>query len=329
MKMRMFTAPTLDEAILLMRAELGPDAVLLSSREEDGHVEVRGAVERSFGHRFSAPSLPRFMLNETQPMLDEARDELSSHLRVQGAPDAFVHLVSEAGARLGAGVEPLAAMAAGLEGVLTFAPLQVRGPVSYFLVGPPGSGKTTAAAKIALHLHDRDSRLEPLSADFDASGQRARLAAMLLKPSVPAALTPDAMVREVHLAHDEGRRLIIDGPPFNPLDSQEMSSLKQLILRANVEPVLVLSAEGNTLDLEDSARAFAQVGVRRVILAKLDTVRRRGGVLAAISSARLSIASLGLTPNARCGLAPASSAEIARLLLPGVSGAVDQAKGVA
>jgi flagellar biosynthesis protein FlhF len=329
MKMRMFTAPTMDEAMHLMRAELGPDAVLLSTREEDGVVEVRGAVERSFGHRFSAPSVPRFMLNDTQPMLDEARDELSAALRSQGAPDAFVHLVSEAGARLGAGVEPQSALAAGLEGVLTFAPLVPRPPVSLFLIGPPGSGKTTAAAKLALHLHDRDSRLEPLSADFDASGQRGRLAAMLLSPSVAAALSPDAMARTVHAAHDEGRRLVVDGPPFNPLNPDEMSALKQLILRSNVEPVLVLSAEGNTLDLEDSARAFANVGVRRVILTKLDAVRRRGGVLSAISSARLSIAQLGMTPNPRCGLAPASSAEIARLLLAGSQGSGELLKGAA
>jgi flagellar biosynthesis protein FlhF len=329
MKMRMFTAPTMDEALHLMRAELGPDAILLSTHEEDGYVEVRGAVERSFGHRFSAPSAPRFMLSEVQPMLEEARDQLTSVLQAHAAPDAFTHLVAEAGGRLGAGLEVQGALTAGVEGVLTFAPLQPHPPVSYFLVGPPGSGKTTAAAKLALHLCDRDSRLEPLSADFDSDGQRARLAAMLQRPTVSGALSPEAMVRAVHAAHEEGRRLVIDGPPFNPLNPAEMSTLKDLILRGNIEPILVLSAEGNALDLEDSARAFAQVGVRRVILTKLDLVRRRGPALAAISSARLSIAQLGLTPNPRCGLAPASSAEIARLFLSDAVGAVAMAKGAA
>src|SRR5690606_28794978 len=85
----------------------------------------------------------------------------------------------------------------------------------------------------------------------------------------------------------------------------------------NVEPVLVMGADGHPMDIEDNARAFAQAGCQRVILTKLDAVRRRGGAIAAISSARLSIASLGLTSNARCGLTPASSERIARLFIAG------------
>ncbi|MEQ1783687.1 MAG: flagellar biosynthesis protein FlhF-like protein, partial [Hyphomonadaceae bacterium] len=84
------------------------------------------------------------------------------------------------------------------------------------------------------------------------------------------------------------------------------------------------------MEIEDNARAFAQAGCRRVILTKIDAVRRRGGAIAAISSARLSIASLGMTSNARCGLTPASSERIARLFVTGVQVAeADQLKGAA
>jgi flagellar biosynthesis protein FlhF len=313
MKMKLFSAPTMDEAMALVRAELGPDAVILSTRDEDGAVEIRAAVERSFNHRFAAP---RF--SEPKPFLfDAARDQLSATLRWHGASDGFVHLVSEAGGRLGAGLELLGSLAAGLEGVLSFQPLQARTPKSVLLVGPYGSGKTLAAAKLALHLRHGASRLDPLSADFDASGQTARLAAFMLKASVPAALTPEALVRLVREADDSARRLVIDAPPFNPLDASDMKRLNDLISFANVEPVLVLSAEGHPMDLEDNARAFAAAGVRRVILTRLDTVRRRGGAIAAISSARLSIAQLGAAPNAKCGLAPASATEVARLFVAG------------
>jgi flagellar biosynthesis protein FlhF len=252
-------------------------------------------------------------------MFDETRSQLSSSLRWHGAPDGFVHMVAEAGGRLGAGLETLGSLSAGLEGVLTFNPLNPHPEKSLFLIGPHGSGKTTAAAKIARFLSDKRSPLEAVAADFDFSGQTARLAALMLKVSVTSALTPDHLVRLVKESDDRGQRLVIDGPPFNPLDDADMKRCSDLISRLNIEPVLVLGAEGHPMDIEDNARAFAQVNCRRVILTKLDAVRRRGGAIAAISSSRLSIAQLGLTPSVGGGLVPASASRIAQLLLAGTS----------
>jgi flagellar biosynthesis protein FlhF len=131
-------------------------------------------------------------------------------------------------------------------------------------------------------------------------------------------------------ADDRGQKLVIDCPSFNPLDEADMKRCSDLISCMNVEPILVLGADGHPMEIEDNARAFAQAGCRRVILTKIDAVRRRGGAIAAISSARLSIASLGMTSNARCGLTPASSERIARLFVTGVQVAeADQLKGAA
>jgi len=310
MKMKMFSAPTLEQATALMRAEMGKDAVILSTREEDGIVEIRAAVDRSFNHRFAAPKFA-----EVRPMFDAARDQLSTMLRWHGAPDGFLQMVAEAGSRLGAGSEPLGALSAGLEGVLSFAPLQPHPEKSILLVGGPGSGKTTAAAKLVLQLSDADSPLEAVSADFDAAGQAEKLAALMLRPSLTVALSPDALQRILDERDALGRRAIVDCPPFNPVDRDDMKRLNTLISRLNVEPVLVMSADGNPMEMEDNARAFAQLGVRRAILTRLDAVRRRAGVIAAISSSRLSIAQLGSAPNALKGLVPASASRVAKLLL--------------
>jgi flagellar biosynthesis protein FlhF len=327
MKMKMFIGRTEEEALGAIRAEMGPDAVILSTREreEDGMVEVRAAVERNFGQKFAAPKFA-----DARPVFDETRSLLASTLRWHGAPDGFVHMVSEAGSRLGAGMESHAALAAGIEGVLTFSPLNPFPQKSFMLVGPHGSGKTTAAAKIARFLSDRSSPIEPVAADFDASGQTARLAALTLKVSVTSALSPDHLMRLVRDADDRGQRLVIDCPSFNPLDEGDMKRCRDLISNMNVEPVLVLAADGNAMEMEDNARAFAQAGCRRVILTRIDAVRRRGGAIAAISSARLSIASLGLSSNATCGLGPASSERIARLFMTATQASeADQLKGAA
>jgi flagellar biosynthesis protein FlhF len=310
MKMKLFSAATLDEAMALVRAEMGPDAVILSTRDEDGTVEVRAAVERSFNPRFAAP---RFA--EPRPVLESARDELSAALHWNAAPEAFSHLVAQAGARLGAGTESLGALAAGLESVLAFAPLSTSLDRSVMLVGTAGSGKTTLTAKLALALRDRKTAPEPVAADFDASGQSARLAGLLLRPTVGAAYSPDSLFSLVRSRHGENRRLIIDTPPFNPLDEADMGRLKDLVDHSGAEPILVMPAGGDALELEDNARAFANIGVRRAIISKIDLVRRKAGALAALSAARLSIAHLGFSPHANGGLSPASAAGIARLLL--------------
>jgi flagellar biosynthesis protein FlhF len=323
MKMKMFVGRTEEEAMAMVRAEMGPDAVILSTRDEDGRVEIRAAVERNFGQKFAAPKFA-----EVRPMFDETRSQLSSTLRWHGAPDGFVHMVAEAGGRLGAGLEALGSLSAGIEGVLTFNPLNPRPAKSLLLVGPPGSGKTTAVAKIASQLSDRKHPLEAVAADFDASGQVARLAALMLKTSVTFALSPDHLMRLVREADDRSERLVIDCPSFNPLEDADMKRCSDLISYMNVEPVLVLSAEGHPMEIEDNARAFAQAGCKRVILTKIDAVRRRGGAIAAISSARLSIAQLGLTSSVRGGLAPASAGRIARLFVTGTTEA-EMLKGAA
>ena len=312
MKMKMFVGRTEEEAMAMVRAEMGPDAVILSTRDEDGRVEIRAAVERNFGQKFAAPKFA-----EPRPVYDETRSTLASTLRWHGAPDGFVHMVSEAGSRLGAGMEAVNSLTVGIEGLLTFNPLNPRPGKSLLLVGPPGSGKTTAVAKLATLLSDKKEPLEAVAADFDSSGQTARLAALMLKPSVTFALSPEHLIKLVREADDRGQKLVIDCPSFNPLDEADMKRCNDLISYMNVEPVLVMSAEGHPMDLEDNARAFAQAGCKRVILTKIDAVRRRGGAIAAISSARLSIAQLGLTSSVRGGLAPASAGRIARLFVTG------------
>jgi flagellar biosynthesis protein FlhF len=316
MKMKMFVGRTEEEAMAMVRAEMGPDAVILSTREreDDGYFEVRAAIERNFGQKFAAPKFA-----EVRPMYDETRSQLSSTLRWHGAPDGFVHMVAEAGSRLGAGMEAINTLSVGIEGVLTFNPLNPRPAKSLLLVGPPGSGKTTAVAKIATLLSDKKDPIEAVAADFDSSGQVARLAALMLKPSVTFALSPDHLIKLVRDADDRGRKLVIDCPSFNPLDEADMKRCSDLISYMNVEPVLVLSAEGHPMEIEDNARAFAAAGCKRVILTKIDAVRRRGGAIAAISSARLSIAQLGLTSSVRGGLAPASAGRIARLFVTGAT----------
>lgn len=322
MKMKLFTAGSLDEALARMRSELGPDAVVLSSHEENGIVEVRAAVERIGPRTLSFPRLaePRPVLNAPAPQpaprqtAEPVAGGAADILRWGGAPESFIRFVTEGGAKL-AGADPLAALTASLEGFASFAPIQPRPERSILLVGGPGAGRSTAAAKLSLRLSDLDAPLEAVAADFDATGASVRLAALMRRPTILAALSPDGLVRMLDEKSAQARRFVIDAPPINPLDAGDLARIGALIERTGVEPVAVISAEGHPADIEDAARALAALGARRAIVTKLDVVRRRAGVIAALSSARLSIAQLGLTMSVGGGLTPATASRIARLLL--------------
>lgn len=312
MRMKLFSAETLDEAMAKMQAELGPDAVVLSTREDPGHVEVRAAVDRPANHRFAAP-----VFSQERPTFDATtRTRMEDVLRWHGAPDAFSEMVAVAGTRLmGDACDPGPAMAAGLEGVLGFAPIHADMRRTLLLVGSPGSGKTSVAAKLSNSLSSPERRLRAVCADFDNAGGHARLSAYTGRADVRLFKTPEALSNYMASRSPDAPPLIIDAPSFNPLDPDDMKRLASLTTQIDAEPVLVMSAEGHPEDLEDNARAFASAGARRVVMTRLDVVRRRGGAFAAISSARLSIAQLSLTHHVRGGLIPATPLRISRLLL--------------
>ena len=241
MKMKMFVGRTEEEAMALVRAEMGPDAVILSTRERR-RSGVRDPRRRRAQFR---PEVRRAEIRGARPVYDETRSTLASTLRWHGAPDGFVHMVSEAGSRLGAGMEAVNSLTVGIEGLITFNPLNPRPAKSLLLVGPQGSGKTTAVAKTRdVFLSDKKHPLEAVAADFDSSGQTARLAALMLKPSVTFALSPDHLIKLVRDADDRGQKLVIDCPSFNPLDEADMKRCSDLISYMNVEPVLVHERRG-------------------------------------------------------------------------------------
>ena len=82
------------------------------------------------------------------------------------------------------------------------------------------------------------------------------------------------------------------------------------------------------MDLEDTIRTFAELGVRRCIITKLDVVRRRASVLCAVASAKINVSHLALTPFIGGGLIPATSNRLARILLEDAPGA-ETLKGAA
>ena len=335
MRMKMFAAESFEAAKALIFAEMGDDAIILSEREVDGGVEVRAATDKLGGGM--VPNEPMFLRNarpggangrgQENPQYARVRDALLWH----GAPQRFADRVAAEGTSGAVFDAPEEAIAAGLERIISCDPIPVRPQRDIVLIGPPGHGRTATAAKLTRRAAIARAEILPVAADLDGSAGGEQLAAYLSleKNQIRVAETPDALFKTLDGLRADGRRSVIDLPGINPFNADDLATLYDLMAVLDAEPVLVLSAEGHPEDLTEAAKAFAQAGAERVILTKLDTVRRRGGAVAGISSAGIAFSHLAITPFIGGGLVPAAPSRLAALLLEDASGDVLALKGAA
>jgi flagellar biosynthesis protein FlhF len=336
MRMKMFAAESMEAAKAMIFAEMGADAVILSEREVDGGVEVRAATDRKGAA--AAGNEPLFLRDARNlghgrgvdnPIFARVRDALLWH----GAPQRFAERVANEGAgrRPGEFATPEEAMAEGLSRLITCDPIPARLDRDILLVGPPGHGRTSTAAKLTRRASVARTEITPLAADLDGSAAGEQLAAYLEREreQIRVAETPDALFSELRSLRNESRRCVIDLPAINPFEGDDLASLGDLVAAIRAEPVLVLSAEGHPDDLAESARAFHRAGVRRAILTKLDVVRRRGGAISALTSSGIAFSHLAITPFIGGGLVPAAPSRLAALLMEDARGDVIALRGAA
>lgn len=317
MRMKMFAAESFDAARAQVFAEMGHDAVILSEREIDGRVEVRAATD---GGKRSGSDTPSFLRHEQGGLAHkQANSALQQRLRDtliwHGAPKRFTDRVVVSTDHTV--TEPVAALASGLIELVSCDPLPTLPPRNIVLVGPPGHGRTSIAAKLTRRAAMGKHEILPVAADFDATAGGEQLSAYLEKEraQVRIATDPDALFLVMDEINRHNQRCVIDLPSILPFDREDLARLKDLVAAIDAEPILILSAEGHPEDQAEAARAYASAGIKRAILTKLDVARRRGGAVAALSAARIALSHLAITPFIGGGLVPAAPSRIAALLM--------------
>lgn len=317
MRMKMFAADSLDAARAQVFAEMGHHAVILSEREVDGRVEVRAATD---GAKRTGNDTPVFLRAEhAHTPLKKPHAALEQRLRDMlvwhGAPKRFTERVVAAADLTR--TEPLDALACGLEGLISCDPLPTLPSRNIVLIGPPGHGRTSTAAKLTRRAAMGKHEILPVAADFDATAGGQQLSAYLEREraQVRIAADPDALFLVMDDINRNNQRCVIDLPSILPFDREDLARLKDLVAAIDAEPILVMSAEGHPEDQAEAARAYASAGIKRAILTKLDVARRRGGAIAALSAARIALSHLAVTPFIGGGLVPAAPSRIAALLM--------------
>ncbi len=277
MRLKVYRAPGIAEAMARIRAEMGPDALILATRRVAGGIEVTAALE---------PDEP------PPPAPPRQNPELEAALRFHGVPEILR-------ARLRDGV-----LASGLQAALPFGPLKLdRDGAPLLFAGPPGAGKTLTVARLATRMVLGGQAPMVLTADGKRAGAAEQLAAFtrLLGLNLIIASHPVTLARAM-ARRAEGAPVLIDAPGIDPFDPAQRGDLVALAETARATIVLVLPAGLDAEESADLAASFAEAGASGLIATRMDLARRIGNVLAAAASGRLALAEAGVGPGAADGL---------------------------
>jgi flagellar biosynthesis protein FlhF len=287
MRVKLYRASGMHEAMARVRSDLGADALILATRRVSDGVEVTAALETATE---SAP-----------PAVDAQRLAAFEHHRV---PQGIAR-------KLEAGPLPFALTAA-----FRFAKLQLAPACRpLLLVGPPGGGKTLTVARLAARLVMEGIRPMVITTDDRRAGAVEQLAAFTRVLGLRLIAIGDAVALQRTLADRQGDApVLIDAPGLDPFDPAQRDEMTVLAEVANAAVALVLPAGLDPAEAADLAQAHAAARATLLIATRLDLARRLGGVLAA-ADAGLAMTEAGIGPGVADGLTPMTASFLAHRLL--------------
>jgi len=301
------------EAMNLVRQELGEDAIIVSTqRSSDGQgVRITAALEAPDGDE----NITRALAGEnTTPFSEGVREALTYH----GVPARLIEKMVMTARSVEVG-SPTMACAAALEGHFDFAPLPERkAPRPFMLVGPPGSGKTITVAKLAARARLAGRPVGVITIDTIRAGAVEQLTAFtkILEVEIHQVRGTDTLPDAVATMIENYDLVFIDSPGLNPFSHHDMNYLKALTHSADIEPILVLAAGGDTGEAADIGESFSACGATRILATRLDMTRRLGSILAAADAGQLMFSEVSINPHVANGLCAINPVSMARMILP-------------
>lgn len=321
MRLRSFNAPTMQEAMALVKAELGPDAVIVDTEQVGQAVKITAALDRDailampgsvLGSVLrSGPGSGPGSVDERDP-LDIIVQALDFH-RVPAS-------LSERLAQMAGNFlleSPRQALAGALRIRFPAQPIVEKRPDRpIMLVGLPGAGKTATLAKLLARARLRDWPAIAITCDLVKAGAVEQLGTYAKALQVPAyrAKDVDMLKRAVALAPAQAV-IVIDTTGSNPLESGDLEQISELAAGVNAEMVLVMAAGGCVVESGELAQLYAGTGVERLVPTRIDASRRLGGILSACDAGKLRLAEFGTSPEIATGLESLTAERLAELIL--------------
>lgn len=359
MRLRTFIARDMRAALAEVRAEMGVEAVIVSSQKTKAGVMVRAATgeseqETEFETAAAAfagtaepggpaPSWPQDFAGqyreglirrlretaniESAPARNFNRAELLQILRSHRAAEALAHALAEHAEKAGLSDMTLA-LASALDKRMKTQPVELAKSAALLLTGPHGAGKTAVAAKLAAHARLAGRSVKLIAGDAKGAGAVARLSTFAEHLDAPftVAENAEALARAVEEAAKENHLAIVDTAGFDPRNGRARSAFAALAKIAGIEALGVVSAAGDAEETGEIAAALQSLGAKRLVVTGLDLTRRLGALVAAACETP-GLAHVTRSPFVAGGLETLTPLSLARALIE--AGANNADKGSA
>lgn len=297
MRLKVFQAKTMADAMTEIRQALGEDAIIIGNETTIDGVRITAAMDAS--DQAPAASHP-----ETPDVADTLYDLLAYHRVPLPISEKLISMALMLDTQ-----DPVLALGSAFDMALSFQPLHpADSPQRILLIGPPGQGKTVTAARLAARAILSKRPVQVITADSGRAGAVAQIEELCR----PMNLTPQILTSAV-LNEANDSLTIIDGPGVNPFNVADRTEIEKLISATGAEPILVISAGAEPEEATQIGEVFFTLGVRRFIATQIDTTRRLGNILTT-AAAGLACADAGIGRTLIDTLVPINPLALARLL---------------
>jgi flagellar biosynthesis protein FlhF len=340
MRLKSFYATTMTEAMRMVGDELGEDAVIVATREEDGGraVRVTAAVEQDLSYyddladdtdydlygdggfyddEHNERSDNDWLQHDVESDENEITEKITDVLLRHSVPEEITDQILSCATIVGL-PNPGDALIAALEHLFGFQSLpHGRNKNATMLVGPPGCGKTLVAAKLAARGVMDGLNVSLISTDIVRAGAIEQLTsfAKILKIKVHKAADAKELKQCLAQCRDSDQ-IFIDTGSMNPFEPEEMRDLARLMAAGDIEPLMVAPAGLDPDETGEIARVYAALGVKSMLPTRVDFARRLGGLLSAAHYGGMSFTDASDTPQVADGLTPMSPQSFAEMLMP-------------
>lgn len=340
MKMKRISAATIQEALATARRELGDDAVLLETKKTTNPkgVVVTFAIDAPDEALFDNDNLyddpaeiipfrseitraTTAKVEISHPALGLIHDALDYH----HVPDALREKITETLYKINLKPDSLievahTALADALAQTIAFHTIATATKTAperaLMLVGPHGAGKTSTIAKLATELTLQKQTVVLISTDLERLGGTESLQKLSTILQCEFHICESRAQLKALLPKYQGNAWVfIDSTGANIYEFAAMKALGEFASLQGVEPILTCPAGMDADEAKEMASVFDFLAIDRMIVTRLDAVRRLKSVFAALTTGGYALSNMTNSASPSDSCQPFSPIALARLML--------------